>query len=382
MNKISRLDFIALIRKKIFYIPLLLIVIIIGGFYAGQYTSSSTRSVAGLLTDNISFNDKQIKEIKKSGKAIPAWLSKEQKLMKRIQVSFDKHEWSQVAKDRITLIDIDAAYAKKYHITAKEDPGLIYFQRQKLILQFVKSHNVYPNINNSALSGLNFTLDTLNILFPELFVVIIIFMVVGNLTKKYQNKKNVNLLFPLKSNVMDNSKLITSFTAAIVVYFVIIASTLLIGTIFNGLGHFQYPIIFETAKSIKSIPIWIVLLKTMSLQILGIFAVLLLAQIFSGIFKNTVLTIMITVLVTVFQSVAPIVFTSFYSIMHIIPEMYLTGGFVVNNHIATITNNHAITYDQGVLVSIIWIFVLLSIRMSQQKIEKKTSQHLLINDNE
>jgi hypothetical protein len=360
----------------------LLIVIIIGGFYAGQYTSSSTRSVAGLLTDNISFNDKQIKEIKKSGKAIPAWLSKEQKLMKRIQVSFDKHEWSQVAKDRITLIDIDAAYAKKYHITAKEDPGLIYFQRQKLILQFVKSHNVYPNINNSALSGLNFTLDTLNILFPELFVVIIIFMVVGNLTKKYQNKKNVNLLFPLKSNVMDNSKLITSFTAAIVVYFVIIASTLLIGTIFNGLGHFQYPIIFETAKSIKSIPIWIVLLKTMSLQILGIFAVLLLAQIFSGIFKNTVLTIMITVLVTVFQSVAPIVFTSFYSIMHIIPEMYLTGGFVVNNHIATITNNHAITYDQGVLVSIIWIFVLLSIRMSQQKIEKKTSQHLLINDNE
>jgi ABC-2 type transport system permease protein len=348
-----------------------MIALIIGGFYIGQSNSAKTTSISGILSENISANQSYMKELKSEHKEIPKWLINETNTMQKSQKAFSSHNWAEAAKYRINILDRDLAYAKKNRVDYSQDAGLIYVKREKKILKFVQNHNVYPDMIGRGLSGLGLVFDSLTSLFPELFVAIMIFMLSGKFTVKYQHNKNMDQLFPISNKRLDNSKLIATFLAGLVIYLMIIFISLVIGTLTHGFGSMQYPVAIEYLTKVKISPIWIILCQGIILQILGILAFLLLAQVISFIFKNKIITIMLTLLLTFLQTISPIFFPVVHPIVHLLPGVYLLGGFVANLHVAFMTHNYSANFTQGCIVSIIYILILLSIRTMQNRISQR-----------
>ncbi|MDR3190852.1 MAG: hypothetical protein LBT80_06555 [Lactobacillaceae bacterium] len=370
MNKIIRIEFMALIKKRHFYIPLLVIMLLLGGYFHLQYNASNLSQFDGALNINMASEKQAIAKSKAHNQPVDEKLTQRYAIETKIKKAFTNKQWSKVAKSKLALLKLDAANNADDQAKISNDNA----QQAKLAkLKFIEEHNVYPDMRGDGVSGVNYVSSVMNSLLPEIIIALMIFMLTADLTKKYQRNKNMDLILPIKTNHLDNYLLCSTFAAGVLVYGAVLVIAFGLGTIFFGPGHLAYPEVLQNTVAYTAIPIWKVIVEGGVLQLLGIIGFLLFAQVIGSIFKHQLLTIMVTLLVTMAQIAAPIILPVLDPILKWVPGVYLQGGLIVNQHVAKEALNPAVNFSNGCLVTLAYIVLLYTIRTAQNHMQAKSA---------
>ncbi|MDR3190422.1 MAG: hypothetical protein LBT80_04365 [Lactobacillaceae bacterium] len=223
-------------------------------------------------------------------------------------------------------------------------------------------YNEYDFIHNDpsiSAQGLPFSLNLLSFAFSMVMVPMLIFMLSNFFADKFQDKKNMDILFPQQTKICERNRFLAATLLFLAVYLIIVVFSLVIGTLVNGLGDVHFPLYYILENKVGQLTVGGALLQTVILQFLSCTAVIALLQLMNNVTKNHILSILLTMLITVPQIVAPIVLPVFNKVMHLIPGAYIATPNIIDTAWANQTHNYQLTFVNGILVSSVYLFALL-----------------------
>ncbi|WKA56569.1 hypothetical protein [Planococcus shixiaomingii] len=215
-----------------------------------------------------------------------------------------------------------------------------------------------PDTEGYETFGFTYVFRVMDSLFPVLIVLILAVLLTEVFLNSYKKGMNIEVLLPMSFSRLTAKRIWFSSLLAGTVYLFALAISFVMASLVKGTGNVLYPVLLYSVELPETSPIWIVLVKMGTLQLLGILSLVLLISLISFFVQNNLVSLLIT-LVAVIGS--PMVFRSieaFHAIAHLNPFTYLASGNVVTRFIhQDIPNTHA-TFETGIVSLGVFSFLL------------------------
>lgn len=234
-----------------------------------------------------------------------------------------------------------------------------------------KWEEVNRKVDNSGLFTLYLFFDKYHHFVP---MVLFLFLLGGGVAVERGKKSTLDFLMtqPVSGSNIFFGKLINSVTVALLSSIWIIFVVFLIGTIFNRLGDWQYPILTYDSASLANssnytgnlssgmgfhfIPLGEYLVKSSILFLLAL-VFLISLTIFCSIFLKSQLGIF--TIVILFASAGYVLSIQIQpELAHLSPFVYLNSTKIINGEVSTIIDNPSINFLTGSLVLLISILII------------------------
>lgn len=236
-----------------------------------------------------------------------------------------------------------------------------------LLWQALGKENLSMEKVNQGKSAWSYFYDLLAILFPELIVLVITFILTLIISASYKEKFNLEWLFPISIVKLNVGKIIFSFTFVLGTTFGIVGITFLLIGLIHGFGSLSYPILTYLPEMSTQM-LSIILSKSLILTFLSILALTVTTYFFIQLCKERLLAFFITILFFIGQSYLPTLMPSFKNIAHFLPGLYLKGVKCVTGELALNNENLNVTFRQGVHTLFIYFLVVLLLILIVEKV--------------
>lgn len=335
----------SLLRKKLFFIPVILIFVSILGIYFGNTQAASHSNLKTFAEADYTYNKEQAK--KDSTFLNDKFIKHRMHHEKKTIISFRNKQWSQAAHHSKFTTNQDIKSLKK---AGRSETDIINLVNQKTILSYVEKHNVYPEISGFGITGFNFLYDVLTVYFPWFWFAILIFILIPIFTSRFQKGKNTDNLIPHSNVKLDSYRAVSAYIVALTIYLFILLIAFGIAGIFNGFGDPNFPIILQGETIGLTKPVYEMILKSMILQILSIMFAISIGQLISNFSKSEMLSAFSTVLIMLLQVISPFTFSFMNSIIQFIPGVYVNAPNILNNYLSFTTKNNNLIFTNGVMI--------------------------------
>lgn len=215
-----------------------------------------------------------------------------------------------------------------------------------------------PDTEGYETFGLNYVFRVMDSLFPVLFVLILAVLLTEVFLNSYKKGLNIGMLLPMNFMRLTAKRIWFSTLLAGTIYSLTLVFSFIIASLAKGPGHILYPVLLYSAELPETSPIWIVLVKMLILQFLGLLTVVLLTSLLSFFIQNNLVSLLITLVIVIGS---PLVFRSidaFHSIVHLNPFTYMASGEVVTRFIVQDVNNANATFGTGIVLLGVFSFML------------------------
>jgi hypothetical protein len=362
MIKFTFFNIKAIVRKKLFIIPMILIFASVVGIYAGNTRAANNSNLAKFAQSDYTYNQKQAKM---DSNFVDDFISARMEHEKATIDAFNNKDWSKAAQNSIFTTNQDISSLEK---TGGRDDQIANLKSQKLVLAYVEKHNVYPEIPAFGVTGFNFLFDSLTIYFPWFWFSVIVFIIIPIFTWKFQNGKNIDNIIPKNNVLLDFDRLITAGIVVVSSYFILILFAFGIASLFHGMGDSNFPIIIQKENFGATQPIGQLLVKTIILQTLSLLAAIVLGQFISNLTQSDMLAAFLTVGLLLIQIIAPFIFSFMNSFIQLIPGVYTNAPKILTGSLIQVTKNTNLTFSNGIIILLSTIIVVTLMNISYNRI--------------
>ena len=307
MIKFTFFNIKAIVRKKLFIIPMILIFASVVGIYAGNTRAANNSNLAKFAQSDYTYNQKQAKM---DSNFVDDFISARMEHEKATIDAFNNKDWSKAAQNSIFTTNQDISSLEK---TGGRDDQIANLKSQKLVLAYVEKHNVYPEI-------------------------------------------------------LDFDRLITAGIVVVSSYFILILFAFGIASLFHGMGDSNFPIIIQKENFGATQPIGQLLVKTIILQTLSLLAAIVLGQFISNLTKSDMLAAFLTVGLLLIQIIAPFIFSFMNSFIQLIPGVYTNAPKILTGSLIQVTKNTNLTFSNGIIILLSTIIVVTLMNISYNRI--------------
>jgi len=373
------LSYYGFLLKKTFknprnFIPLLLLLLGIIGLYILNITSGDLHSYTGTAKDAYSsqkeIKDYYIRELnsdtKYSQKDIQGFKdglqdSTEQvKWNQQIIQLADQDKWSDALTNSIKILN--------RNIKINEEAGGNLFpssyvkdmKNQIIVYQQLMPLNQEPDTTGYEKFGFNYVFRVMNSIFPLFFVLIISVFLVEIFLNTYKKGVNIETLLPSSFISTTIKKVLYSTVLSVSIYTVTLLISFILASAVSGKGSSQYPTLLYMYGLPETVPIWTIIVKMFSLQVLSILNIVLLIALVSFFAKNRLTTLLISLIITIGSSMAFKSIEALYKFVHLNPFTYFYSGDVVTGLMASETNNTHVTLINGFIYQGLLAIVLMT----------------------
>lgn len=240
-----------------------------------------------------------------------------------------------------------------------------YLKHDYMMFKELKKRNLSYENSNFPTKGINYTVFVMQLLFPVLLSLTIIFILSSLFSSSYYEKINTLLLLP-------NGKIETLFlnlTSGIIIStFIItfsIAFPFILGTAFFGLGSSNYPIVSYTLSnhSIYFQSISNVVLPSLILEIISFTFITSLVYLIANIIREKLATLFVSSIVVVGTLLSVNVIAPAQKIAHLLPTTYLNSVSVVTGEYAYKLNNTSISFNQGLYTLLTFLLITITLNI-------------------
>ncbi|MBC2176174.1 hypothetical protein HCB27_06090 [Listeria booriae] len=210
---------------------------------------------------------------------------------------------------------------------------------------YLYDNELKPEIAGTEKQGINYTFTFLKTISPFILLALIIFLTIDILNSEKTNgtRDFFNSLPYNKLSLLHSKIFIYLIYAFLLVFFMSILA-FIIGSIFNGVGNFNYPVVFQGLSadqvSVFTISTWI--LKYLSLTFFVILFIILLITLISTIVQMDFIVLTATLIIILLPSVLNIYIPAIQSYSELLPASYLNFNSLFTGN--TLLSNNNITY--------------------------------------
>lgn len=222
-------------------------------------------------------------------------------------------------------------------------------ENRLLLNQELLKRNIPPASPDYATSGFYNVKSVLGIFIGFIGIAIFLFLVGDTLSNEFE-KGTIKLLFaePVSRVSLINAKLIIAVTQVLFILLIIIILAFGIGTIFSGIGNYDYPILIQTYNGSEFLDLWLFLIKSSLFYIFVITFILLLQFFFSILTKNNLLATGLTIIVSILFYISVTKYVFLAKVAHLLPFAYLHSFSIVDGTLANEIGNPNVTVSFGV----------------------------------
>ena len=365
------------IKSRATFVPLLLLLATIVGLYVINSTTGDTFSYTnviadhhqqtkdleeyyvGLLNDGVDYSADEVASFEAGYKDVAEqsmWSEKALELA-------EEEKWDEALGYSINVL--------QRHVEVNEQAGGSLFPPEHVLVlkediemyEQLQALEQEPDTAGYETFGLNYVFRVMDSLFPILFVLILAVLLTEIFLNSYKKGINIGMLLPMSFRRLTAKRILFSSLVVGVIYSLALAISFIVASLAKGSGNILYPVLLYSGELPETSPIWIVLVKMLILQFLGLLTVVLLASLISFFIQNNLVSLLVTLVVAIGS---PIVFKSveaFHSIAHLNPFTYLTSGDVVTGYIFQDINNAHATFGMGVVILCAFSFILAIVNM-------------------
>ncbi|WP_211654104.1 hypothetical protein [Planococcus alpniumensis] len=365
------------VKNRATSVPLVLLLVSIVGLYVINQTSGNFFSYKGSLTDY----HEQTKELEEyyvglqndgveySADEVASFeagyddvIEQSMWSAKALQLA-EEEKWDEALSYSINLLNrqleaneqAEGSLFPAEHVAVLKGDIEMYEQLQALEQE--------PDTAGYETFGFNYVFRVMDSLFPVLFMLILAVLLTEIFLNSYKKGMNINALLPMSFVRLTAKRIWFSSLLAGTVYLSTLAISLAMASLVKGSGHVLYPVLLYSTGLPETSPIWIVLVKMLILQLLGILSLVLLVSLISFFVQNHLVSLLITLVVVIGS---PMVFKSieaFHSIAHLNPFTYLASGDVVTRFIMQDVPNSRATFEMGIVSLGVFSFMLVLINV-------------------
>lgn len=259
-----------------------------------------------------------------------------------------------------------------YEINAIEDGKALfseaetnYLKHDYMMFKELKKRNLSYENPNFPTKGINYTVFVMQLLFPVLLSLTIIFILSSLFSSSYYEKINTLLLLPngkieaLFLN-LTSGILISTFTITFS-----IALPFILGLVFFGLGYSNYPIVSYTLSnhSIYFQSISNVVLPSLILEIISFTFITSLVYLIANIIREKLATLFVSSIVVVGTLLSVNVIAPVQKIAHLLPTTYLNSVSVVTGEYAYKLSNPSISFSQGIYTLLTFLIISITLNI-------------------
>ena len=140
--------------------------------------------------------------------------------------------------------------------------------------------------------GFNYVFRVMDSLFPILFVLILAVLLTEVFLNSYKKGMNIEALLPISFIRLTAKRIWFSSLLAGTIYMFTLALSFVMASLVKGPGNVLYPVLLYSAELPETSPIWIILVKMLILQFLGILSMVLLISLISFFIQNNLVSLL------------------------------------------------------------------------------------------
>lgn len=222
--------------------------------------------------------------------------------------------------------------------------------------------NFIKESDGNNISGFGFMFWVLKIFMP-IFLTLMICVILSNLfTKNYFEGVDTSLVVPVPNSKLKIMDLVLGINISFSLLLLILLISFILGSIFEYIGYYNYPIITYYNNILGTEPLYKVIAKAMPLTLLGITFMVMFIQFLSLLIKSKLNVLFLSMLLLLggllgFQMLEPM-----KTIGHLLPTTYLYSVDVVTGGLMYQSNNSNLNLKYGIiilLISNIILFILI-----------------------
>lgn len=365
------------IKNRSTFVPLLILLAAIVGLYIINNTTGDNYSYTngitdhynqtkeleeyyvGLLNDGIAYSDEEVESFEEGHQDVleqSLWSEKALELA-------GEQKWGEALDYSINILHKDLEVNEQADGSLFPADYVAVLNQEIELYEQLKVLEQEPDTPGYETFGFNYVFRVMDSLFPVFFVLILAVLLTEVFLNSYKKGLNIETLLPMSFMRLTAKRIVFSGVLAGSVYIAALTVSFIMASIVKSPGTGLYPVLIYSADFPETTPIWIVLLKMLTLQSLGILSVVLLISLISFFIKNNLVNLLVS-LVTVIGS--PMVLRSteaFHSIAHLNPFTYLASGDVVTRLIIQDINNANATFGNGIMLLCVFSFALIIINV-------------------
>lgn len=251
-----------------------------------------------------------------------------------------------------------------------EPIGLI--ENRLLLNQELLNRNIPPSSPDYATNGFYNVKNGLGIFIGFIGIAIFLFLVGDILSNEFE-KGTIKLLFaePISKLSVISAKYIVAITKSLFILLIIVISAFGIGTIFSGIGSYQYPVMIQTVDGSKFLDLWLFLIQSSLFFVFVIAFILLLQFLFSILTRNNLLATGLTIIVSTLFYISMTKYEFLTKVAHLSPFTYLQSFSIVDGTLANEIGNSNITVPFGIAsltISILIIYVICGVMLQNREV--------------
>lgn len=270
------------------------------------------------------------------------------------------HDWQQAYAFKAKLIDVDLAIAKQDHQTVPVEL-MRSMLRDKQLYVYLSNHNIEKQDTDFPTHSTDFTIWTMQLIVPTIFLLVIIFALSQIFTDKYIGKMNIMSLLPGSNKNKVCSEVLVGCLFVYIAYLTVLLIVFLISALVFGIGSFIYPYVSISDNSTALITFGTLFVRSLTLQLLVLLFIILLIYLLALVFKKNMSTAFVSVGIIIGFQAAITVIEPLQHIASLVPLTYLNAVSVVTNQLNDQLHQSNVSYQSGWIVTVVGIVLLLCI---------------------
>lgn len=277
------------------------------------------------------------------------------KLLKRdlaIREYLNSKKWSQAYALRLKTIEMD----KKLNQNETNDPNRRplenAIERERLRFLALKKRNVQKYNEDFSANGTGFLLWVWQNMVPVLLTLISVYIAVNLFGESYRSRMNISLLVPQRELTLNMWHIGIVWGCTLLLFFMAAILALTVGTVVNGFGSLNYPILFyELPAMTMTFNDWYqVLLPAFCLQAASSLFILVFVLFICALVKNKMASLFISLVSTIGLLLLTSTIDPLKKIGELLPTTYLQSVSVTTGISAYSLDNPKITVTSGLFV--------------------------------
>lgn len=360
------------IKNRATSVPLLLLLAAVIGLYVVNHTTGDVFSYTGAITDH----QKQTRELEEyyvglqndglvySADEVASFEAGYKDVVEQSMWSqkaldlAEEEKWNEALGYSINLLQRQLEENEKADGSLFPPEHVLVLEGNIELYEQLRTLEQEPDTAGYETFGFNYVFRVMDSLFPILFVLILAVLLTEIFLNSHKKGLNIGTLLPMSFLRLTAKKNWFSILLAGTIYILTLGISFIIASLVKGTGTVLYPVLIYSAELPETSPIWIVLVKMLTLQFLGLLTVVLVISLISFFIQNNLVTLLITLVIVIGS---PMVFRSiegFHSVVHLNPFTYLASGDVVTRFLVQDVNNANATFGTGVVVLCIFSLML------------------------
>ena len=230
--------------------------------------------------------------------------------------------------------------------------------------------NIKAHLLDFPTYGIDQVVWTLTTIIPTLFLISIIFMLTQLFTDRFKGNLDTAKLLPFSKVKFAISSFGVGVGYVTIVFLVICAISLFLGSFNQGLGTMEYPYpIFDVVKQeIVIVKIQDILFRSLALEFLVLIVIVEVVYLISFFFKQKTVSLFISLISIVGFVFGINVIEPFQKVAHIIPFTYLRSVEILTGRLPQNIQNAQLSGSMGIIIIPIIIMILFSCILLLEKI--------------